>query len=587
MMLLTPLCLAAETVSPDRARKIAGNLLSAQGCWSRSITQVVEPGTLTKAASSDPAYYIFKGDRGGFVIMSADDRMPPVIGWSASGDLSGDELPDNLREWLNLWSKALGEIRSGRQAPQMGVLREWESFEMGRIPLYAAEKQYETAKWGQDSPFNRYCPAVDEKPCAAGCVAVATAILMRYHQWPEAGTGVIPRYYYQDDDGTARMVPTLTLGNVYNWEAMPMVLHDYDENEEAKEQVARLIADVGIALKSEYNPGGTGAYSRDAIEVLPRHFFYDASLTAYYQAYYTYGEWIGMLKDNLDKTGPLIYSGSSATEGGHAFVVDGYNSKGQFSINWGWAGKGNGFFTFPDFEDFKLNNSALFNIKKDEGGSVVDVLCIDGGEVGAGLASSTTDFKVGEPFDISCYWIYNLSPRTFTGRFAIAVVHRDGSMGEMIDDGEGEEDEEFTIESFEGTGIVSKDCVLTEQPQIGDRIRLFFRSENNPEWTLVPGNKEDGISDEIPTADAMRLDEVTSFRYTSASGKLVISTKKDASWSICDEAGNRYTDGVGFEGGELTIQTKQFPLGSYFISLTKGGNDSMSVEFVFGSKEML
>lgn len=566
---------------------MAGNVLSAQGCWSRTLTQVAEPQVLTRSVTSEPAYYIFKGDRGGFVITSADDRLTPVIGWSASGDISGDDIPDNLRSWLCMWSDALERIRNGVQLPQAGARQEWESFEMGRIPLYAAEKQYETAKWNQESPFNTYCPQVDGKPCAAGCTAVATAIVMRYHQWPQSGTGVLPEYYYQDDDGTPRMVPELPLGNVYDWDAMPMVLHSYDDDELAKEQVARLIADVGIALQSQYNPGGTGAYTSDIVDVLPRHFSYDASMADYYLPYYTYGEWTGMLMDNLDKNGPFVYSGNSPKAGGHAFVVDGYNTKGQFSINWGWGGRGNGFFTFPDFDDYKLYNSAILGIKKDEGGTVKDLLFLDGNGVGKGLTSSTSEFKVGEPFNISCMYVYNLTNHTVTGRFVLAVVHRDGSLGEVIDDGEGEEDELFTLESLAGIGIVSDDCVLTEQPQIGDRICLFFKSENNPELTLVSGNKEDGTPYEIPIADALYMDEATSFRYTSSSGNLVISTKKDAQWTVADASGTLYTEGIEFANGELTIQTKQFPSGSYLITLTKGENDSMSVEFVFGSKEVL
>ena len=565
---------------------MAGNVLSAQGCWSRTLTLVEGPQVLTKAKSSDPAYYIFKGDRGGFVITSADDRLTPVIGWSATGDISGDDIPENLRSWLDMWYEALERICNGIQLPQVGARQEWESFEMGRIPMYATEKQYETAQWNQEDPFNKYCPEVDGKPCAAGCTAVATSIVMRYHEWPQAGTGVVPEYYYQDDDGTPRMVPALPLGNVYKWDAMPMVLHSYDDDEEAKDQVARLIADVGIALESTYNPGGTGAYTSDIVNVLPRHFFYDASIMEYYQAYYSYGEWTGMLKEDLDNVGPIVYSGSSK-EGGHAFVLDGYNSKGQFSINWGWGGKGNGFFTFPDFDDFKMYNAAVLGIKKDEGGTAKDLLYIDGNGVGSGLTSTTDEFMVGEPFVVACNYVFNLSTHTFTGRFILAVVHRDGSLGEIIDDGEGEEDALFTLDPLQGIGIISDDCVLTEQPQIGDRICLFFRSENNPELTLVTGNKENSTPYEIPIADAAYIDEVTSFRYTSSSGDLVINTKKDAQWTVADAAGTIYTEGIEFADGVLTIKTKQFPCGSYFITLSKGENDSMSVEFVFGSKEVL
>ena len=57
-------------------------------------------------------------------------------------------------------------------------------------------KQYETAKWDQLSPYNKFCPMINNVRTVTGCVATAMAILMRYHQWPDAGTGTLPAYTY-------------------------------------------------------------------------------------------------------------------------------------------------------------------------------------------------------------------------------------------------------------------------------------------------------------------------------------------------------------------------------------------------------
>ena len=577
ILLLAPLCLAAETVSPDRAKKVAGNLLRSQGCRSLTLTQVAEPQYLTKSTFYDPAYYVFEGNDGGFVILAADDRVNPVIGWSAKGGYLPEDMPLNMRSWLGLWEDIIDGVRAGRVRPQMGAVEEWERVEKGQIPCYDSERQYETAKWGQDDPFNRFCPEFNGVISASGCVATATAILMRYHQWPEAGHGELPSYTYINDEGQERTVFGLTLGNVYDWENMPLTV-DPETTDEQKDQIARLIADVGIMAQSSYYPSGTGAHPSTVSLGIVEHFYYDASAFNYMKEYFSDDVWLSMIYDNLNNVGPVLYSGY-APDGGHAFVVDGYNSKGEFSINWGWKGRGNGFFTFPAFDDYTAGHQALLNFKKDEGGKILEMMCIDGDETTPGLTSETTEFEVGVPFNVSCRWIYNLSARDFTGDFAVGVEHRDGTLSEILDQTE----EPWEIKSFYGTSLYSEDIVITEPISIGDHLRLYFRSDNTPEWTPVPGNKELGIADIVPVADPLFLDEATSFKYTSASGELEVTTKKDAEWRLADADGKEYTDNIEFKDGVLTISTKKFPVGSYFLTLTKK-DDSKTLEFVFGSK---
>ena len=49
------------------------------------------------------------------------------------------------------------------------------------------------------------------------------------------------------------------------------------------------------------------------------------------------------IKEDLNANRPIYYSGSS-TEGGHAFVFDGYDKDDLVHVNWGWSGINNGYF---------------------------------------------------------------------------------------------------------------------------------------------------------------------------------------------------------------------------------------------------
>ena len=61
----------------------------------------------------------------------------------------------------------------------------------------------------------------------------------------------------------------------------------------------------------------------------------------------------------------MLYFGQSATDGGHAFIVDGY-ADGKYHINWGWNGYCDGFFTLdnlnPNMENgFNLGQEMVIN----------------------------------------------------------------------------------------------------------------------------------------------------------------------------------------------------------------------------------
>lgn len=573
-----PFALAAAPVTPEKAGKLAGQLLRDGGSRSTTVHMLSAERAVTKAAPELPAYYVFGGDKGGFVILSADDRLTPVIGWSPDGKFQMNAMPANIQAWFDMWQKISDDIASGKLAPSANVAAEWEALEKGRWLVKDGNgKQLTTANWNQGSPYNMFCPAIDGRTCVTGCVATAAAIVMRYFKWPEAGVGELPSYSYKDDNGETRQVEGTTLGHPYDWENMPLNLTDSTPYEQQAE-VARLISDVGIMVQASYNPGGTGAFTGDVYPGLVDHFHYDASALFHFRAFYTDEEWKSMLCNNIENVGPILYSASSK-EGGHAFVLDGYSSSGMFHINWGWGGHDNGDYVVPAFDEYVNNHAATINLKKDEGGKTADLLYIDsnGDAEASGLSTETTEFRPNEPFKVTVQYLFNFSARVFDGEIALAIKHADGSMGEIV------ARDSIKIHSYSGYALIYDNCVIEGEISIGDKICLWYSSKNNPEWTPVNANIEDGDVGEISIADATSIEEVTSFRYTSSSGELVVSTKADVEWVLKDSAGTPQTEGVTFEEGALTIDTRQFVKGSWFLTLTKG-LDTKTVEFVFGSK---
>ena len=114
--------------------------------------------------------------------------------------------------------------------------------EYGKIVVHL-----ETAKWGQDSPYNKLCFTSNGSQAITGCVPTAYAILMNYHKWPAKANE--KRVYHS---GTGE---SMTLGHVYDWDNMLSSYSGTYTDEEANtgqaiqhlEQAARVRPSLSIS----------------------------------------------------------------------------------------------------------------------------------------------------------------------------------------------------------------------------------------------------------------------------------------------------------------------------------------------------
>jgi len=94
-----------------------------------------------------------------------------------------------------------------------------------------------------------------------------------------------------------------------------------------------------------YDPEGSGAFSRDVLYALTSYFNYDPT-TIHFHTFDSTNQtnWINMIKAEIDAGRPVYYAGSSDASGGHAWVCDGYNDGNELHINWGWGSYADGYY---------------------------------------------------------------------------------------------------------------------------------------------------------------------------------------------------------------------------------------------------
>lgn len=284
-------------------------------------------------------YYVFaNGEDKGFTIVSGDDRMPEVVGYSAQGTYDPDHLPANYVGFMKAYQETVEALLKG-DAQVSGGLAEARQWRAERAGTAAVAPLLGGIKWNQMAPYNNMCPSYNgTNRAVTGCVATAMAQVMMYYQYPKELKATIKAY-------TAKsygiQIPEISSGATYDWDNM---LPDYsksDYNSAQADAVAKLMYHCGAAVKMNYGPS-SGANVTPAI--LATYFDYDADLMQdLTRTCFSLQQWMMLIDNELKAKRPILYSGQSSG-GGHEFVCDGSDGKGLYHINWGWGGYQDGYF---------------------------------------------------------------------------------------------------------------------------------------------------------------------------------------------------------------------------------------------------
>jgi len=323
--------------SADDARSVADAFMADKvHAVSRSVS--VEPKLIhTSLSDTDsPLFYVFNyEDAGRFVIVSGDDAVRPVLGYSDSGLFDPDNIPAPLKWWLR-------EYVANMDAAVSHGLSQDVSAGTRRV---AIEPLVQT-KWNQTMPYNLRCPklGVGSRDYAmTGCVATAMAQIANYYKWPrEGGNGSwaysTDKYSVSFDFAAAR----------FDWDNMLPEVTMMSPKEQ-RDAVAELMYACGVSVDMIYSMGASGAASALVPDGFREYLGYDPMVRYVRRDYYSDAEWEDLIYNELSYGRPVQYSGYTSYsggvyDGGHSFVCDGYDDNGLFHINWGWGGLSDGFY---------------------------------------------------------------------------------------------------------------------------------------------------------------------------------------------------------------------------------------------------
>ena len=342
---------SATSVTKDNAAKVAKNYFSEVIIPNGTSPSTVISESFDIKKDGNTVLYVFNFEKGGYVIVSAEDRFTPILGYSPDGYYDQNNMPDGFKFLLEEFADMIAFIREKDLAAEPEYPERWERLAgdnpMDRGTMMVIVEPM-TALWNQDFPYNYYAPTEDGGPggrAYAGCVATAMSIIMYYWRWPWQGTGE-KTYTPKVCNGT--VFPPLTANfeeTYYDYNGMYGTT-DITADNYLYEPIALLQYHAGIAVSMGYCKDGSGAFSADVPAAMRNYFKYDPSIVQTQKGSYTTIQWGDLLKEQLDLGQPVYVSGQSPS-GGHAFVCDGYNmetSGDMFHYNFGWSGSSNGYF---------------------------------------------------------------------------------------------------------------------------------------------------------------------------------------------------------------------------------------------------
>lgn len=408
---------------------------SAKAAPRMSVSSAVSP--------SATCYYVFaNGEDKGFTIVSGDDRMPEVVGYSAQGTYDPDHLPANYVGFMKAYQETVEALLKG-DAQVSGGLAEARQWRAERAGTAAVAPLLGGIKWNQRAPYNNMCPLYEgTNRSVTGCVATAMAQVMMYYKNPKKLKSTIESYTTK---AYGINIPAIYSGATYDWDNM---LPDYSKsyyNSAQADAVAKLMYHCGAAVKMDYGPS-SGANVTPTI--LATYFGYDADLMRdLTRTVFTLQQWMTLIDNELKAKRPILYSGQSS-DGGHEFVCDGSDGKGLYHINWGWGGYQDGYFDLTILQPTKggagsgsavdgynRNCSMIIGIAPDNGkvdeplASYPQIMSINQNTQCGITWTKTTRANVSDNFLAEATTCFaNQSTSDFIGYFAYGIKKGNGSI---------------------------------------------------------------------------------------------------------------------------------------------------------------
>lgn len=409
--------------------------------------------TIGDALEERTMFYVFNVDTVGFVIVSGDDTVIPILGYSDQGIFNSNNMSPAFQKWLEGYKNEIIYVISHDIKATEDINKQWSL----QITNKNSNSTFSTnavapliqTHWDQQPYYNALCPFdnTSSQRTFTGCPATAMAQIMKFWNYPATGVGF--HSYNHPQYGTL----SANFGNTtYQWSSMPNQLNSSSTSEQIN-AVATLMYHCGVSVEMNYGvaPAGSSSYVITAAapsvqqtceNAFKTYFGYNAStLQGLKRVNYTDSNWINLLKNELNLGRPIQYAGFGSN-GGHTWVCDGYDNNNNFHMNWGWgnfypSNNQDGYFTLNALNPsalgtgggsggFNSNQQALIGIQPPTSAQIYNLKLYNF------VTPSATNINYGQAFSVSTN-IANYGTNSFSGDYTIGAFDSNGNFIDYVE----------------------------------------------------------------------------------------------------------------------------------------------------------
>ena len=313
-------------------------------------------------------YYVFNaGNDGGYVIVSGDDRIDPIIGYVEQGSFDPDNIPENMQAYLESFTEEIKYVIDNDLQPTSPQLKRRSKASVAKHSI----PELLTTRWNQNLPYNLTIPKYykgdgSQARPATGCIATAWAQVVAFHRYPDKIKVAIPSYSktFKLDDGTEKTVTykAIPRNTPIDWDNICDTYSCSESHAHTAQDtaVADLMRYCGYAVKMSY--GGSSSASYRTSDFI-KYFGFDDGANRISRDDYDIDGWVDVIYNELAEGYPMPVAGTKV-DGAHAFVIDGFDGDNLFHVNWGWGGQSNGWFLLGILNRWNRGNGAIINLRR-------------------------------------------------------------------------------------------------------------------------------------------------------------------------------------------------------------------------------
>ncbi|MFA6872582.1 MAG: C10 family peptidase [Bacteroidaceae bacterium] len=460
----------------------------------KSIIQNEEKATLITSSKGllgdkrEDAFYIYGAEEGGFVILSADDRLPLVLGYAEEGTVNTNSIPDGLLDLLNSY-----QVMSEQLTTEDTInLSEKGINSSSTLPEKVAPL-LERIRWSQDYPYYNSCPTISGNNTLVGCAATSMATIMRFYEYPNQGTGSSSYTW----NGSTLNVDFST--HSYNWNLIRerylyelqgdgVTTTDHFSSDEADE-VAKLCYDVALSIQMSFGLDASSSTNTEKMvtKALTNNFNYDKNLQFFYRDYFSSAEWLNLLKEEVADGRPIYFRGGQNASNGHIMVIDGYDSSNLMHFDFGWGGTMNGYYYLAEVnpatsgsgitenptDGYNLSQFAILGIQPPTASSSYRPHFI----TTSTLTTSSSSINEGSTFKLGATLLNRGTD--FSGYYCAALLNKNGEITVLAQN---------TLSAAMSSSSNKKEltCTVPINLENGYYTLCFMaRTTSNDEWSIV------------------------------------------------------------------------------------------------------